>query len=66
MKKTALQASWRALPKAMKISPEVVRAYADQSMLIGSPELNEEVVRLSLKREWTPVLLIPYARTGGV
>jgi len=62
--KDSLEASWRALPKAMKISPEVVRAYADQSVLIGSPELNEEVVRLSLKREWTPDLLIPYAEPG--
>jgi HemY protein len=63
--KDSLEASWRALPKAMKVSPEVVRAYADQSVMIGAPELNEEVVRLSLKREWTPGLLIPYAEPGA-
>jgi HemY protein len=63
--KDSLEASWRALPKAMKISPEVIRAYSDQSVLIGAPELNEEVVRLSLKREWTPGLLIPYAEPGA-
>ena len=53
--KDSLEASWRALPKAMKGSHEVVRAYADQAVKIGSPELTEDVVRLSLKREWTPI-----------
>jgi HemY protein len=63
--KEGLQASWRALPKAMRKTPEVIRAYADQAVLNGTPELTEEVIRASLKREWNPMLLIPYGEPGA-
>jgi HemY protein len=63
--KDSLQASWRALPKAMQKAPEVIRAFADQAVLNGTPELTEEVIRASLKREWTPMLLIPYGESGA-
>jgi len=63
--KESLQASWRALPKAMQRTPEVVKAYADQAVLNGAPELTEEVIRASLKREWNPMLLIPYGEPGA-
>jgi HemY protein len=63
--KESLQASWRALPKVMQKAPEVIRAYADQAILNGSPELTEEVIRVSLKREWNPLLLIPYGEPGA-
>jgi HemY protein len=56
----SLQASWRALPRAMQKAPEVIRAYADQAILNGAAELTEEVIRASLKREWNPGLLFPY------
>ena len=62
--KESLQASWRALPKAMQKAPEVIRAYADHAILNGAPELTEEVIRVSLKREWNPMLLIPYCEPG--
>ena len=61
----SLQASWRALPKAMQKAPEVIRAYADQAVLIGAPELTEEVIRSSLKREWNPALLVPYGEPAS-
>ncbi len=63
--KDGLQTSWRALPKAMKKAPEVIRTYADQVVLYGAPELAEEVIRVSLKREWNPLLLIPYGEPGA-
>jgi HemY protein len=63
--KDSLQASWRALPKVMKNAPEVIKAYADQAVLNGAPELTEEVIRNSLKRDWNPALLIPYGEPGA-
>ena len=61
----ALGAGWKKLPKPMQKQPEVVRAFADQSIAINAPELNEEVIRNSLKREWNPTLLVPYGESGG-
>ncbi len=63
--KEDLQASWRALPRAMQKAPEVIRAFADQAVLNGMPELTEEVIRTSLKREWNPMVLIPYGEPGA-
>jgi HemY protein len=63
--KDALQASWKALPKATQRAPDVIRAYADQAVLEGMPELTEEVIRTSLKREWNPMLLVPYGEPGA-
>ena len=60
----ALQASWKALPKVMQKAPDVIRAYADKAVLEGAPELTEEVIRTSLKREWNPALLVPYGEPG--
>jgi HemY protein len=61
----ALKAGWRGLPKPMQRVPEVVRAFADQTLAIEAPELNEEVLRSSLKKQWNPALLIPYGESGG-
>lgn len=61
----SLQASWKSLPKAIKRAPDVIRAYADQAVLEGMPELTEEVIRASLKREWNPLLLVPYGEPGA-
>lgn len=63
--KDALQASWKALPKAIQRAPDVIRAYADQAVMEGMPELTEEVIRTSLKREWNPRLLVPYGEPGA-
>jgi len=59
-----IQAAWRALPKGMQKAPEVIRAFAERAVQKGWPELTEDVIRSSLKNEWTPVLLIPYGEPG--
>ena len=60
-----LNTAWRGLPKAMKKSAEVVSAFAEQAMAIGSNEMTEEVLRSSLKSEWHSELLIPYGEPGS-
>lgn len=61
----SLKAGWRGLPKPMQKAPAVIKAFADQTLAIDAPELNEEVLRNSLKKEWNPSLLIPYGESGG-
>ena len=61
----ALKAGWRGLPKDLQKSGEVVMAFADQAIRISAPELTEEVLRTSLKREWNSTLLIPYGEPGA-
>lgn len=61
----SLKAGWKHLPKPMQRVPAIVKAFADQSIEIEAPELNEEVIRSSLKREWNPALLVPYGESGG-
>jgi len=62
--RATLQSSWKALPRKIQKAPEVIKAYADQAVLQGLPEMTEEVIRVSLKREWIPALLIPYGEPG--
>jgi HemY protein len=59
-----IETAWRALPKAMQKAPEVIRAFAERAVQKGWPELTEDVIRSSLKNEWTPALLIPYGEPG--
>jgi HemY protein len=59
-----LAAAWRALPKAMQREFDVVRAFADQAVMLDAAALTEEVIRNSLKREWHSLLLIPYGEPG--
>ncbi len=61
----ALKAGWRGLPKDLQKSSEVVMVFADQAIRISAPELTEEVLRASLKREWNSTLLIPYGEPGS-
>lgn len=61
----ALKAGWRGLPKPMQKVAAVVKAFADQTLVVDAPELNEEVLRTSLKKEWNPALLVPYGESGG-
>jgi HemY protein len=61
----ALKAGWRGVPKDLQRSVEVVMVFADQAIRIGAPELTEEVLRTSLKREWSSTLLIPYGEPGA-
>ena len=62
--KDDLQACWRSLPKAMQKAPLVCGAFAERAVHKGWPELTEDVIRTSLKNEWTPALLIPYGEPG--
>lgn len=59
-----LELCWRTLPRAMQKAPEVVKAFTDQAVLKGYPELTENVIRSSLKNEWTPELLVAYSESG--
>jgi len=59
-----LQQRFRGLPRQMQRSAEVVGAFADQALRLGAPELNEEVIRNSLKVQWESTLLIPYGEPG--
>lgn len=61
----SLKFAWQKLNRSMHRVPEVVRAYADRAIALGGPELTEEVLRVSLKREWNPALLIPYGDPGA-
>lgn len=61
----SLKATWQGLHKSLRRMPETVRAYADQAVRLGGPELTEEVLRASLNREWNPALLIPYGDPGA-
>jgi len=61
----SLGAAWRGLPKAMQRSSDVVKAFAEQAIEIGAKEMNEEVLRTSLKQEWNSALLIPYGEPGS-
>ncbi len=61
----ALKAGWRGLPKELQKSSAVVMVFADQAIRINAPELTEEVLRTSLKREWNSTLLIPYGEPGA-
>lgn len=60
----ALKTAWQSLPKEMQKSAEVLKAYSEQAVAIGAPEMNEEVLRRALTREWDPALLIPYGEPG--
>jgi HemY protein len=59
-----LQARFRALPRPLQRTAEVVAAYAEQAVRLGAPELTEEPIRNSLKVEWVSSLLAPYGEPG--
>lgn len=61
----ALKASWQALNRHVHKQAEAVRAYADRAIELGAPEATEDVLRAALKREWNPVLLVPYGHPGA-
>jgi HemY protein len=61
----SLKACWQGLPKPMQRTFEVVATYAEHAVRLGGPEMTEEVLRASLKREWNPALLIPYGDPGA-
>ena len=60
----ALQNDWRALPKIMQRDNDLVLAFAERAIQLEAPELTEDVIRNSLKREWDSRLLVPYGEPG--
>lgn len=60
----ALQTDWRALPKIMQRDNDLVLAFAERAIQLEAPELTEDVIRNSLKREWDSRLLVPYGEPG--
>lgn len=60
----SLQADWRSLPKNLRNDIEVVHAYTDRAIELDAPELTEEIIRTTLKREWVSTLLAPYGKPG--
>lgn len=59
-----LESRFRALPRPMQRTAEVVGAFAEQAIRLGAPELTEEPIRNSLKVEWVSSLLAPYGEPG--
>lgn len=59
-----LQSNWRSLPKNIQRNPEIVLAFAERAIELEAPGLTEDVIRSSMKREWTSTLLIPYGVPG--
>lgn len=60
-----LSGAWQGLSRPLRRRPEVVRTYAEEAVRLGGPELTEEVLRTSLKREWNSALLLPYGDPGA-
>ncbi|MGD8347205.1 MAG: heme biosynthesis HemY N-terminal domain-containing protein [Lysobacterales bacterium] len=60
----ALQSDWRGLPKALQQDAVVVRTFAERAVELDAPELNEEVIRVAMKRRWDSSLLLPYGIAG--
>mgnify|MGYP000526595710 CR=1 FL=1 len=60
----ALQADWRALPKAMQRENSVVLAFAERAIRLDAAALTEDVIRVALKREWDSGLLPAYGEAG--
>ena len=60
----SLQSDWKSLPKNLRSDTEVVHAYTDRAIELDAPELTEEIIRTTLKREWDSTLLLPYGKPG--
>lgn len=61
----ALQAAWKALPKAMQRDAGVIEVFAERAGRLGHAELAEPVLRAALKREWNPALVLRYGDPGA-
>ena len=61
----ALQAAWKQIPKAMRQHPTIVDAYAIGAAKLNRADLAEPVISASLKREWSPGLVLRYGDPGA-
>ena len=59
-----LATAWQQLSKSLRRKPTLARAFAEEAVARGAPELTESVLRASLKQQWDSTLLIPYAAAG--
>jgi HemY protein len=59
-----LQSTWQSLPRLMHKSTATVLAFAEKAAQLGAPELNESILRASLKQQWDAALLVPYGSPG--
>ncbi|MGH8034547.1 MAG: heme biosynthesis protein HemY, partial [Lysobacterales bacterium] len=55
-----LQRTWMSFPRAMQKSAEIIRPFAERAARLGAGDLNEPIIRASLKKTWDTSLLIPY------
>ncbi len=56
----ALQAAWKQIPKAMRQHAAIVDAFAIGAARLERADLAEPVISASLKREWSPTLVLRY------
>lgn len=61
----ALEAAWKALPKAMKRDPRTVEVYAERAGELERADLAEAVLRTTLKDAWNPSLVLRYGDPGA-
>lgn len=61
----ALEAAWKALPKAMKGDPLTVEVFAERAGELERADLAESVLRTSLKQQWSPALVLRYGDPGA-
>ena len=61
----ALEAAWKALPRAMRREAAVVEVYAERAGELERADLAESVLRASLKQAWNPALVLRYGDPGA-
>jgi HemY protein len=61
----ALEAAWKALPKAMKRDARSVEVFAERAGQLERADLAEAVLRQSLKEQWSPSLVLRYGDPGA-
>ncbi len=62
---SALEAAWKALPKAMKRDAGTVEVYAERAGQLERADLAEAVLRQTLKDQWSPALVLRYGDPGA-
>jgi len=61
----ALQAAWRALPRALRREASVIAVFAERAGSLERAELAEKVLREALKQDWEPKLVLRYGDPGA-
>ena len=60
-----LQAAWKKLPRAMRAHTAVVEAFAIAAAGLERADLAEPVITASLKKDWSPALILRYGDPGA-